>query len=135
MASNYVEYRSAPVVPGEVSATATQTLTTTATVLTGITVTLPVGVYLIWFSSSVQSDGTNSTSTFGLYVGGILKTDSPRTIQPYDGGALAAANATGAVAINAMLTITTSTVVQIRASTAAGTAVVNESTMNWLKVS
>lgn len=124
----------APLISGEVSATANTTLATSATLLPGITTTLPIGVYLVWFSASVTSGGTNSTSTFGLYVGGALKTDSSRTIQPYDGGTLAAASASGAVAINALVTLTTSTVVQIEASTAAGTATVHERTMNWLKV-
>lgn len=132
--STYVTYAPAPLVSGEVSATADVTLSGSPTLLTGITTTLPIGVYLIWFSASETSDGTNSTATYGLYVGGTLKADSSRTIQPYDGGTLSAANASGAVAINAMITLTTSTVVQIEASVSAGTAVCHQRTMNWLKV-
>lgn len=135
MASNYVVYSTPPLVSGEVSATATATTTSaTPALLTGITTTLPIGIYLIWFSSSCQSDGTNSTATFGLYVGGTLKADSARASQPYDGGTLAAANATAGVAINALITLTTSTVVQIEWSTSGGTSVCNQRTMNWLKV-
>lgn len=118
---------------GEVSSTADVTLATSATLLPGITTTLVVGSYLVWFSASVTSDGTNSISTFGLYVGGTLKADSSRTVQPYDGGALAAASASGSVGINGLVTVTGSTVVQIRASTAAGTAICHQATMNWLR--
>lgn len=123
-------------VPGEVSATADATTTSaTPALLTGITTTLIPGTYLVWFSASVQSQGTNSTSTFGLYVGGSLKADSARTSQPYDGGTLAAASATAGVAINALITLTAATtVVQIEWSTSAGTSVCHQRTMNWLKV-
>lgn len=118
---------------GEVSSTADATLATSATLLPGITTTLVAGSYLVWFSASLTSAGTNSTSTFGLYVGGTLKADSVRIIQPYDGGALSAATANGGVSINAFVTFASSTVVQIRALTAAGTATCHEATMNWLR--
>lgn len=134
MASTYLVYSPAPLVSGEVSGTSDVNLSNTPTVLTGITTTLPTGVYLIWFSSSVTSNGTNSTATFGMYVGGSLKADSARTIQPYDGGTLAAASAAGGVAINGLVTLTTSTVVEIRGSTSGGTATYHQRTMNWLKV-
>lgn len=132
---NYVGYYPAPPAFGEVSAT-TDATTTSATpaLLTGITTTLPIGTYLVWFSSSTQSNGTNCTQTFGLYVGGSLKADSARTIQPYDGGTLAATTATGAVNIQALIVLTSSTVVQIEWSTAGGTATCHQRTMNWLKI-
>lgn len=133
MASTYIAYAPAPLVAGEVSATADVTLSATTTVLTGITTTLPIGIYLLWFSTSETSNGTNATATYGLYVGGTLKADSARTIQPYDGGTLAAASAAAAVAINAMITLTAPTVVQVEAS-CAGTTVCHQRTMNWLKV-
>lgn len=134
MAANYITYSPVPPVSGEVTSTSNYTLTTSSALVTGMTTTLPIGSWIVWFSSSVESAGTNSTSTFGLYVGGSLKTDSSRTIQPYDGGTLAAANAWGAVAIQALVTLTTSTVVQIQASVAAGTATCLQRTMTWLKV-
>jgi hypothetical protein len=135
MSAGYVGYSPAPFVSGEVNATADATTTSaTPALLTGITTTLPLGIYLIWFSASCESEGTNSTSTFGLYVGGTLKADSARTSQPYDGGTLAAANATAGVAINAQITLTASTVVQIEWSTSGGTSVCHQRTMNWLKV-
>lgn len=134
MSTQYGFTATPPLIAGEVSATADFTLTTTSTLLTGITTTLPIGVWLVWFSSSMQSNGTNSTGTFGLFVGGTLKTDSSRTIQPYDGGTLAAANATGAIALNALVTLTTPTVVQVQGSVAAGSGTVHQRTMNWLKV-
>jgi hypothetical protein len=135
MAGNYITYSQPPLVVGEVSATATATTTSaTAALLTGMTTTLPIGTYLIWFSASCQSNGTNSTAQFGLFVGGTLKADSERISQPYDGGTLAAPNATGGVAINALITLTASTVVQIEWLTTGGTSICNERTMNWLKV-
>lgn len=134
MPSSYFTFAPPSPVYGEVTATANYTLTTSSALVTGMTTTLPVGVWIVWFSSSVESEGTNSTSTFGLYVGGTLKADSSRTIQPYDGGTLSAADAWGAVAIQALITLTSSTVVQIQASVAAGTALCLQRTMTWLKV-
>lgn len=135
MAGPYIAYGPIPVAVGEVSATADATTTSaTSALLTGITTTLPIGQYLIWFSASNQSDGTNSTANYTLFVGGVSKTDSSRTIQPYDGGTLAAANATGAVAINGLINLTVASVVQIQWSTSGGTSVCHQRTMNWLKV-
>lgn len=133
---DYVKYSPAPTISGEVMSTADVTLSTSApTLLPGITTTLPIGSYLIWFTTSMTSDGTNATSTFGLYVNGTLKADSLRTIQPYDGGALSAATANGAAAINALIVLATAVPVQIRAEcTGGGTAVAHQSTMTWLKV-
>lgn len=135
MGGSYVKYSPPPLDSGEVSATATATTTSaTPALLTGITTTLPIGIYLIWFSCASQSTGTNSTGTYGLYVGGVLKADSARPSQPYDGGTLAAANATAGVAINARITLTASTVVQVEFSTAGGTTNCFGRTLNWLKV-
>lgn len=135
MPTNFLAYGPIPLAFGEVSATADASTTSgTAALLTGITTTLPIGIYLIWFSASQESTGTNATATFGLYVGGTLKTDSARINQPYDGGTLAAANATSVVTINALITLTASTVVQIEWSSAGGTATCHARTMNWLKV-
>lgn len=132
----YVAYSPAPIISGEVNSTADVTINTTApTLLPGITTTLPIGSYLIWFTTSMTSDGTNATSTFGLYVNGTLKADSVRTIQPYDGGALAAASANGAAAINALVVLAAAAPVQVRAEcTGGGSAIAHQCTMNWLKV-
>lgn len=119
----------------EFSATADATTTSnTPALLTGMTTTPVAGSYLVWFSASTQSNGTNCTQTFGLYVGGTLKADSSRTIQPYDGGTLAAATATGAVAINAKITVTGSQLVEIHWSTAGGTATCHQRTLNLLRI-
>lgn len=119
----------------EVSATADATTTSgTQALLTTMTVTPSAGTYLVWFSTSVVSNGTNCTSTFGLYVGGTLKADSSRTNQPYDGGTLAATTATAGVAINGIVTVNGSQAVEIHWSTAGGTATCHQRTLNLLRV-
>lgn len=133
MATIYSSTSSPPLVSGEVSATADVTLSTATTLLPGITTTLPIGTFLIWFSASETSNGTNATATYGLYVAAAIKTDSSRTIQPYDGGTLAAASAAGAAAINARLVLTTPSVVQVQGSSP-GSVVCHQRTMNWLQV-
>lgn len=133
MPTNFGYTSTPPLIAGEVNATANYALTGTSALITGMTTTLPIGVWLVWFSSSMESGGTNATATFGMYVGGTLKADSARTIQPYDGGTLSAADAWGSVAIQGLVTLTAPTVVQIQASSA-GTATCLQRTMNWLKV-
>lgn len=119
----------------EVSDTANATTTSgTPAVLTTMTITATPGTYLVWFSASTTSNGTNCTQTFGLYNNGSLKADSARTIQPYDGGTLAAATAVGSVAINAIVTVIAGAV-DIRWSTAGGTATCHQRTLNMLRVS
>lgn len=120
----------------EVSDTANATTTSnTPAVLTTMTITAAAGTYLVWFSSSTQSNGTTCTQTFAMYVGGTIKADSSRTIQPYDGGTLAAATATGSVAINGIVTVNGTQAVDIRWSTAGGTATCHQRTLNMLRVS
>lgn len=119
----------------EVSDTANATTTSnTPALLTTMSITAIAGTYLVWFSSSTTSNGTNCTQTFGLYNNGVLKTDSSRTIQPYDGGTLAATTAIGAVAINGIVTVTTGAV-EIHWSTAGGTATCHQRTLNMLRIS
>lgn len=120
----------------EVSSTSDATTTSnTAALLTTMTTTPVAGTYIVWFSASTQSNGTNCTATFALYVGGTIKSDSSRTIQPYDGGTLAAATATGAVAINAIVTVNGSQAVEIHWSTSGGTATCHQRTLDLLRVS
>lgn len=119
----------------EVSDTANATTTSaTPSLLTTMTIIPNAGTYLVWFSASTTSNGTNCTQTFGLYNNGTLKADSSRTIQPYDGGTLAATTAIGAVAINAIVTVTTGAV-EIHWSTAGGTATCHQRTLNMLRIS
>lgn len=118
----------------EVSATADATTTSgTAALLTGMTVTPNPGTYMVWFSASSVSNGTNCTVTFGMYNNGTLVPQSSRTSQPYDGGTLAAATATAGVAINGLITVTTGTV-EIHWSTSGGTATCHQRTLNLLRV-
>lgn len=119
----------------EVSATADATTTSnTPALLTGMTSTPASGTYFASFSSSTTSNGTNCVQTFGMYVGGTLKADSSRTIQPYDGGTLAAATAIGSVAINGIVTVNGSQTVEIHWSTAGGTATCHQRTFNMIRV-
>lgn len=118
----------------EVSATADATTTSnTPALLTGMTITATPGTYMVWFSASTTSNGTNCTQTFALYNNGTIKSDSSRTIQPYDGGTLAATTATGSVAINAVVTVAAGAV-EIHWSTAGGTATCHQRTLNMLRI-
>lgn len=118
----------------EVSATADATTTSgTPALLTGMTIAATPGKYMVWFSASTTSNGTNCTQTFALYNNGTIKADSSRTIQPYDGGTLAAATAVGAVAINAIVTVTAGAL-EIHWSTAGGTATCHQRTLNILRI-
>lgn len=118
----------------EVSATAdTTTTSNTPATLNTMSITASAGTYLVVFSASTTSNGTNCTQTFALYNNGTIKSDSSRTIQPYDGGTLAAATAVGAVAINALVTVTAGAV-EIRWSTSGGTATCHQRTMNLVRL-
>lgn len=119
----------------EVSAIGDATTTSnTPALLTSMTTTPVAGTYLAWFSSSTQSNGTNCVQTFAMYVGGTIKSDSSRTIQPYDGGTFAAATATGAVAIQGVVTVNGSQAIEIRWSTAGGTATCHQRTLSLLRI-
>lgn len=124
--------------PQSFEASGTSTITTTSAtpaVVTGMTLSPTPGTYIAIFSACIVSPGTSSTMTFGLYVGGTLKADSLRTIQPYDGGALAAATADAAVALNGLITVTAGQAVTIQwASTGGGTATCNQRTLNLILV-
>lgn len=134
MSSLFANISTPPLQVTEVSATADATTTSnTPALLTGMTITPVPGTYMVWFSSSTTSNGTNCTQTFALYNNGSIKADSSRTIQPYDGGTLAAATATGAVAINAFVTVTTGTI-EIHWSTTGGTATCHQRTLNILRI-
>lgn len=134
MATPYVTISTPPLSAGEVSATAdAATISATPALIAGMTATLAAGTYLVWFSSSSTSNGTIATGTYAFYVGGTIKADSSRTIQPYDGGSLAAATATGAVAINGLITVSGSQAIEVRFSTAGGTVTCHQRTLNWLR--
>lgn len=124
--------------PQSFEASGTSTVTTasaTPALLTGMTLSPTPGNYIAIFSACVVSPGTSSTMTFGLYVGGTLKADSLRTVQPYDGGALAAASADAVVAINGLITIAPGQAVTVEwASTGGGTATCNQRTLNLILV-
>lgn len=117
------------------SATADATTTSgTPALLTSMTISPNPGTYLVWFSSSTTSNGTNCVQTFGLYVGGTLQPEAVKTIQPYDGGTLAATTAIADVSITNTVTVTTGQAIEVRWSTAGGTATCHQRTLNILRV-
>lgn len=133
----YVNY--GPLIPvfGEVTATADASTTSgTAALLGGMTTSLGAGTYIVWFTTSAQSNGTNSTGTFQLFANGSAVAASSRTSQPYDGGTLAAANATSGVALQATVVVPAGSTwtVQVEFSTSGGTTTSHQRTMTWLKV-
>lgn len=117
-----------------VDATTATTTSAAAVLLTSMTLSPAAGRYFASFSTSVQTAGTANIITCGIYVAGTIVSGTSRTIQPYDGGALAAANASGAVAITKIVTVTAGQTVTIEWATAGGTGTCFSRTLTLLRV-
>lgn len=94
----------------------------TDALLTGMTVTPTVGSWYFMFESSILTNNVGSTTTYSFYVGGTQVAATVRSIAPFDGGALSATTARGAVALNAVIAVNGSQAVEIRWNTNGGTA-------------
>jgi collagen type VII alpha len=116
------------VINSEISSSSTITTTsTTPVLLTGFTSTPAAGTYLVLFSAYTTNASATATTTLGLYVGGVLKADSPR-------GALNKANAVSVVAINAIVTVSGSQAIAIEWNVSASTGSCEFATMDFLKI-
>lgn len=131
---NAIEEAAHPVVT-EVSATANSTTTSnTDSVITGMTITPAAGDYMVWFSAGINSSNAGSTQHVSMYVGGVQKTDSDRTISPFDGGTLSSTTAGCCVAINGKVTVNGSQAIDIRFRTSGGTATCSARTLNIMRI-
>lgn len=107
----------------ETIATANATTTSgTDALITGMTITPAAGNYIVWFSSSVISNNAGAIITVSLYINGVQKADSVRTLAPFDGGALSALTARCGVSIQGLATVNGSQTIEVRWNTSGGTA-------------
>lgn len=118
----------------EVSATgATTTTSASDGVMNTMTVTPVAGTYLVLFSTWCSHSTGNATITFSIYNNGVQKTDSVRTIIPFNGGVGANTQDIEAV-INGVVTATGAGAVTIQWKTSAGTATCTQRTMNLVRL-
>jgi hypothetical protein len=118
----------------EVSFTSTITTTsTTAVVMTGMTMTPVAGTYLVWFSTWMTNTTGNQTATISIYSGGVQKASSVMTIIPFS-GAVGSVNDGVAVSTQGSVIVNGSQAIAIYWKTAAGTASAHNGTMNILRV-
>jgi hypothetical protein len=60
------------------AATATNTLAAGTVVITGMTITPPAGTYSVFFDAPFDHTANGTAITIGIYVGGVLQTNSTR---------------------------------------------------------
>lgn len=124
------------VISSQITATANATTTSgTNALLTGMTITPAAGTYLVMFSGSMNLNAAGSTGSMSLYVAGAQITHTVRNSSVFDGGALSATSATGAIALQHIATVTGSQVVQIEWSVSSGTATCGPRTLTLLRLS
>lgn len=130
-----IEETNKHLIAAEISDTANATTTSsTPALLTSMTVTPAAGTYLVWFSAAASMNNFNGQITYAFYVGGSLKTDSVRIIQPFDGGTLGGTTARGAMPLNGLITVNGSQAIEIRWNVNAGTGICAQRTLNTLRV-
>lgn len=118
---------------GEVSSTATYTTTTTDALITGMTVTLVAGTYLVWFSCDANVSTAGAAVSASYYVGGVQKADSLRKIVPFDGGLGSVTAARGAISINGLITVNGTQAIEVRGSSSTAGQTLATRTLNWLR--
>jgi hypothetical protein len=94
------------------SSTALSTTSATFATLTTMTTTPAAGAYLVLFSCSASIDA-DSSGDFGLFIAGVEQADTRRAFLANTSGA-GTTNISGSVAINTMITVNGSQVVDIR---------------------
>lgn len=100
-----------------VSGTSTLTVaTSTDTLLPGMTLSPPAGLYQILFSTDVNSAVGGAAISVSIYIGGAQVVSTLRKVVPCPTGLLGGAGR-DCVAINDHLTVTTGQAVEVRAST------------------
>lgn len=118
----------------EVTATAVVTTTSTADVLmTTMTETPAAGTWLVNFSTWCSHSNGNDTITMSLYFNGTQKTDSVRTLIPFD-GAVGAITQDMPVSINAIVAANGTNPVQIEWHTNGGTATCTQRTLDMVRI-
>lgn len=118
----------------EVSATADITTTSATDVLMNSMTTTPVsGTYLVNFSTTVDHSAQSVAVVVSIYVGGVLKTDSVRSVVPRF-NALGANSLSPCVATNGIVSVNGSQAIEIRWKVASGTGTAHQRTMDILRL-
>lgn len=119
----------------EVSATADATTTSTTDVLlTGMTITPVAGTYMAVFSTTVDHSAQSVAVVVSIYVGGVLKTDSVRSVVPRFNG-IGANSLSPMSCTNGVVTVNGSQAIEIRWKTASGTATSHQRTLDIFRLS
>lgn len=117
----------------EVSATAAATTGSgTDVLMTGMTITPVSGTYLVVFSCFVNSSTDGAEITASIYVGGSRVTYTERDSTPR--GVFGAGTDASVIATNCIASVNGSQAIEIRWRRTAGTATVNNRTMNLIKL-
>lgn len=122
----------------EVSATADTTTTSSSDVLmNAMTITPAAGTYLVWFSTSLESNSTNSVVRINIYSGGSIVSASERWAVPqFSAGGLGGSPSIPIpIATQATVTVNGSQAIEGRWRRSAGTATAHQRTLTILKVS
>lgn len=129
------------IINDEAIETATTTTTSgTDVLMNSMTLTPVAGTYMVWFSSTFQSSSSNANIFFSIYVGGVQKADSERSVQPrvdasggLGGNNNLTINLNGST--NGKVTVNGAQAIEIRWRRSAGTASALQRTLNIIKLS
>lgn len=102
--------------------------------MTGMTLSPPAGVYIVWFSCDINCASVGAVTTVGLYVGGTQDAPSQRKVAPFDGGLTSSVSARCGVAINRTVTVTAGQAIEVRWSASGGTNTVAARCLTILRV-
>lgn len=135
MSSHYVNISTPPITALEASATGSITAGTGAdTLMTGMTLTPPIGTYMVWFSCDINAPNAGSVMSISIYVGGVQKADSLRKIEPFAGGTLTTGSARGGISTNGLVIVNGSQAIEIRWAASVGTMTAAGRTLNIVSI-
>lgn len=124
--------------PATTSVSGTSTITTnstTAVLMTGMTITPPAGTYQVFFNTYVDHNTSNATLDVVIYVGGSAVAASVRSTQPrVVAGLNAATPITQFIGTIAEVTVNGSQAIEGRWFVSSGTGTAYERTLNILRV-
>lgn len=118
----------------ETASTTAFTCNTTATQITGMTVTPVAGTYLAIYSSDFNSATSGVVVTLIYDVGGTGFTNSQRKFMPFAGGTLTAGSQRVEAGIHGIITVNGSQAVQVICSTSSNSVTTANSQLDLLRV-
>lgn len=109
------------------------TTSSSASVITGLSVTPPAGTYFVSFSGWFTHSTGNATVTVSVYAGGTQNSGSVRTFMPFS-GAIGSANNGLTAGTNAIVTVNGTQAIAIEWLTSASTATIHVANFDILKI-